>query len=303
MSENIQPTLLVTGASGHFGRLAIGFLLEAGVRPEKIIGTTRSPEKLADFAARGVIVRHADFDQPESLADAFAGADRLLLISTDVLGVPGKRIQQHQNAVQAAEDAGVQHVVYTSIVKAAADSPVGVAPDHYATEAALRESGMGWTLLRNSIYTEMLIPTLAQAVQAGQFSNASGEGKTTYITREDCAHAAAAALASDYEGQRVLDITGPEALSQAEIASIASSITGSPITYVPIDAETLINGMTGFGLPRPLAEIYASFDVGASLGLFEEVSSDFEALTGRPATSLREFLSASRDALVQGGSE
>jgi NAD(P)H dehydrogenase (quinone) len=297
LSENHQPTLLVTGASGHLGRRVIELLLESQNRT--IIATTRTPEKLADFGERGVIVRPADFENPASLAEAFAGADRLLLISTDALGVPGQRLNQHRNAVKAAEQAGVSHVVYTSLINPGPDSPVLLAPDHHGTETALAESKMGWTVLRENIYTEVLLGALIQAVQFGGLFNAAANGKAAYITREDCARAAAAALAASFEGRRTLDITGPEALSQAEVAALAGTISGKQLDYVPLELEVLIQNMVNAGLPQPLAEAYASFDTAVAQGRFGAVTNSVEELTGRKPISVAEFLAANRDALAQ----
>ncbi|GIL13785.1 MAG: NAD(P)-dependent oxidoreductase [Chloroflexota bacterium] len=297
MSENRQPTLLVTGASGHLGRRVIELLLESQNRT--IIATTRTPEKLADFGERGVIVRPADFENPASLAKAFAGADRLLLISTDALGVPGQRLNQHRSAVKAAEQAGVSHVVYTSLINPGPDSPVLLAPDHLGTEIALAESKMGWTVLRENIYAEVLLGSLIQAVQFGGLFNAAANGKAAYITREDCARAAAAALAASFEGRRTLDITGPEALSQTELAALAGRISGKQLDYVPLELEVLIQNMVNAGLPRPLAETYASFDTAIAQGKFSAVTNSVEELTGRKPISVAEFLAANRDALAQ----
>lgn len=285
-----QKTLLVTGASGHLGRRVVELLLEANAG--QIIATTRTPEKLADLSAKGVIVRQADFDDTASLVEAFKGADRLLLISTDVMDTPGRRLSQHINAVKAAEQAGVKHVVYTSLIKPGADSPIPLAADHRGTEAALTESKLGWTVLRENVYTEVLLGSIGQALQMGQLMTAAGQGKIAYITREDCAQAAAGALASDFEGRQTLDITGPEALSHAEIAAIASQITGRNIPYIPLDYNVLVQGMVGAGLPQPVAEIYASFDVAIAEGRFDVVSSAVKDLSGKTPTSVAEFLTA-----------
>jgi NAD(P)H dehydrogenase (quinone) len=299
-----QKTLLVTGASGHLGRRVIELLLEThGIAPTNIIATTRSPEKLSDLSQRGVTVRSADFDDAETLVPAFQGADRLLLISTDLMETTGQRIRQHLNAVSAAEKAGVQHVLYTSMIRCEPGSPVVLAADHYATESALAESDMGWTILRNNIYMDLLIPTLAEAEKTGQFSNASGEGKTGYVTREDCARAAAAAVASSFDGRRTLNITGPESLSQAEIAAIATVIAEKPIQYVPLELETLIQGMMSAGLPRPMADLYASFDAGTAANQFDLVTTDFEDLTGQQPTSVKAMLTTNRDRLLQANVE
>ncbi|MEO8609298.1 MAG: SDR family oxidoreductase [Chloroflexota bacterium] len=297
MSEK-QPTLLVTGGSGHLGKRVLELLLEqpAGT----IVATTRTPEKLADFAARGVIVRKADFDDEASLVEAFAGVDRLLLISTDALDAPGHRLQQHINAVKAAEQAGVSHVVYTSIVNPTSDFVAFVNVDHSGTEAALTASKLGFTVLRENIYTEMLLPSLGQALASGSLFAAKGAGKTAYITREDCAQAAVAALLSDFNGRRTLDITGPEAVTQADVAAIASAISGRPIQYVPLELEGLIQGMVGAGFPRPLAEAFATFDTATAQGQFITATDTIETLTGRKPISIADFLTANQAVWLQG---
>jgi NAD(P)H dehydrogenase (quinone) len=299
MSEQ-QGTLLVSGASGHLGQRVVELLLEAGIAPGSIVAATRTPEKLADFASRGVVVRQADFEDPASLAGAFAGVDRLLLVSTDTLDVPGRRLKQHQNAVKAAEAAGVKHVVYTGIVNPNAGFPAFVNPDHNGTEEALKASKLGYTVLRENIYTDYLLPTLSQAVATGQLFSAAGDGKTAYITREDCARAAAAALTSSFNGRRAVDITGPAAVSQYDIAAIVSDITGSKVTYVPLELEAVIQAMVGAGLPRPLAEAFASFDAATAQGQFRAVSKGIEELTGRKPTSVADFLAANKAVLLQG---
>lgn len=298
MSQQHQPTLLVSGASGQLGRRVVELLLETQTDANSIVATTRTPEKLADFSARGVRVRYADFDNPASLSEAFAGVDRLLLISTDALSVPGQRLNQHRAAIQAAEAAGVSHVVYTSLVKPDPTSPVLLAPDHHGTEQALAASALDWTVLRENIYADTLLFSLARAVQSGTLANASGDGRTAYITREDCARAAAAALASAVGGRRTIDITGPEAVSQADLAALAARISGRPVTYVPLPLATLIAAMVGAGLPQPAAELYASFDTAIAVGRFSEVSNGVEELTGRKPTSVADFLAANRAALI-----
>jgi NAD(P)H dehydrogenase (quinone) len=296
MEPNRKSTLLVTGASGHLGRRVLELLLET--YEGTLIAATRTPQKLANLGQRGVIVRYADFENPDSLSQAFKGADRLLLISTDVIDVPGRRLSQHRNAVQAAEQSGVNHVVYTSIMNPDPDSPVAIAPDHRGTEEALAATDMGWTVLRENIYTDVLPMSLPRAVQTGKLFNAAGDGKAAYITREDCARAAAAALASSFDGHQILNITGPEAISQYDLAAILSDITHQQISYIPLKLETLIQNMVAGGLPRPAAETIASFDEGIAQGKFNAVSNGVEDLTGRKPTSVAEFLSIHRDALV-----
>ncbi|MEO5728244.1 MAG: NAD(P)H-binding protein, partial [Byssovorax sp.] len=145
-----NQTLLVTGASGQLGRRVVELLLEA--KAGTVVAATRDPAKLADLAARGVLVRKADFDDEGSLAEAFAGVDRLLLISTDSLVRPGHRLAQHQAAVRAAVSAGVGHIVYTSFTNPGVESPITVAPDHRLTEEAIAATKLGFTILRNNLY-------------------------------------------------------------------------------------------------------------------------------------------------------
>lgn len=296
MIKNNQPTLLVTGASGHMGRRVVELLLEANAGT--IVATTRTPENLSDLSQHGVIVRQADFDKPESLAAAFAGVDRLLLISTDALGEPGLRLKQHQTAVKAAEAAGVSHIVYTSLVNPGPESAVLFAPDHDGTEQALAASQLNWTVLRNNLYADLLLGSLGQAVQMGQLYSAAGEGKIAYVTREDCAQAAAAALLSSFNGRKTFDITGPEALSQTDVANLATQLAGKPITYVPLELGVLIQGMVAAGLPQPIAETYASIDTATAQGQFEEVANAFAELTGKKPTAVADFLAANQNVFL-----
>jgi NAD(P)H dehydrogenase (quinone) len=285
MSNNDQPTLLVTGASGQLGRRVVELLLEAGA--STIVATTRTPDKLTDFANQGVIVRHADFNQPDSLPEAFAGIDRLLLISTDSLEKPGLRVKQHQAAIQAAEAAGVSHVVYTSVVN---PGPESVIPDHYETEQALAASKLDWTVLRNNLYADLLPGKIGQAIEMGQLFSAAGNGRIAYISREDCAQAAAAALLSSFNGRRTLNITGPEALSAADLATLASKIANKSVTYVPLTKEELIKNMVAADVPQPVAQFLAALDAATARGQFDALSDDFAELTGHQPTAVADFL-------------
>jgi NAD(P)H dehydrogenase (quinone) len=292
MSENHQPTLLVTGATGHLGRRVLDLLIASYTGP--IIAATRNPENLAAFSQQGVTIRRADFDDPASLATAFEGADRLLLISTDALDKPGHRLAQHVAAVKAAAAAGVSHVVYTSLINPDPDSPVLLAPDHLGTEAALANTKMTWTILRNNIYADSQLQGLAQALQMGKLFSATGAGKAAYVTREDCAQAAAAALMSPFSGRRILDITGPEALSSADLAAMTAQITGQPLAYIPLSADVFTANLLAAGLPHPIVDLIISFDVAIAQGQFSNVPNTVEELTGRKPIAFRDFLAANQ---------
>jgi NAD(P)H dehydrogenase (quinone) len=296
MTENHRRTLLVTGASGHLGQRVIELLLEADAG--RVIAASRTPEKLVDWAARDIEVRKADFDDPTTLVAAFEGVDRLLLISTDVIDGTDRRQVQHRNAVKAAEQAGVKHVIYTSLTNPEPGSPIAIAPDHYATEQALAASALDWTVLRNNVYTDYQLAGLARAVANGQLVSAAGDGGVGYVTREDCARAAAAALGAPNSGRTVLDITGPALVTQADLAQIVSTITDRPVTYVPVTSDVMVAGMVAAGLPQPVAEVYVSFDIGIAQGTLAVVSSAVADLTGTPPQSVHDYLVAHRDALL-----
>lgn len=296
MKSETEPTLLVTGASGNLGRRIVELLLQQG--GATVIAGSRDPGKLTDLVAKGATARTVDFDQPDTLAAAFAGVDRLVLISTDAVMVPGQRLAQHQAAVRAAEQAGVKHVVYTSTVDAEENSALLVAPDHLGTERALQQSTLGSTVLRNNYYADNLLPGLAHALQEGKWYSAAGEGSISYVTREDCAAVAAAAVASDFSGRRTLEVTGPAALPTAEVARLVTSVTGRPLEVVAVPVAGLIAGIVSSGLPEPVARLIASFDEAASLGVLAPLTSTVEILTGHEPQTLEAFLTAHRTRLV-----
>lgn len=301
----MSGTLLVTGASGQLGRRVVAHLLDTlGVPPSRLIAVTRDPAKLADVAARGVAVRHGDFDDPASLGAAFAGADRLLLISTDAFDRPGVRIAQHRAAVAAAKDAGVKHVVYTSM-PGPEDSPIPFAPDHLGTEQALAESGLGWTVLRNAWYFENLAFSLPAALQTGKWYTSAGDGRTAYLSRDDCARAAAYALAASAATNAIYDITGSVALTNAEIAVMVGEVLERPLEPVDVSDEELVAAGVAAGVPEPIARIWACFDTATRLGKFAKVTDAVEKLTGKPPETLRPFLAANKQLFlpsrVEGG--
>lgn len=294
-----SPTLLVTGAAGQLGRRVIAHLLQTHRVPAgQIIATTRKPEALADLAAQGVQVRSADFDNPASLVAAFSGAQRLLLISTDALDRPGRRLAQHQAAVAAAVEAGVRHVVYTSMPRPEPGSPIPFAPDHYGTEQALAASPLSWTVLRHSWYMENLFLNLPQALGSGQWFTAAGEGRVSHVSREDCARADAAALASASTANATHLITGPEAHSTSEIARLAGEVLGKPLAVVQVPPEALAKGMAAAGVPPFLVPLLVAFDVNTAQGRVETVTDAVKALTGTAPQTLRDFLMAHKKAFL-----
>lgn len=288
-------TVGITGASGPLGRLTTDELLER-VDPAGVVLVTRTPAKLSEVAARGAEVRHGDFSDPSTLDKAFADIDRLILISTDVVG---ERVPGHLAAVDAARRAGVRHVLYTSGIKPVPENPAVVAADHGATEQALRDSGLEWSFLRNSLYAEYQVPTASQAIASGRHVHNSGDGGVSHVSRADCAAAAAGALAGAAQPGRAYDITGPEAVTAAELAALASDLSGRPIEVVELDDAAYVAGLVEHaGMPEQMARSIASFGASAREGFADTVADDVHELSGRPPRSLREVLTAHLDELV-----
>jgi NAD(P)H dehydrogenase (quinone) len=189
-------------------------------------------------------------------------------------------------------------VVYTSLVKPEPGSPITFAGDHYGTEQALAESPLDWTILRNNVYTDMLLMSLPQAIASGQLVAAADEGGVGYVTREDCARAAAAALAATTSGRVTLDVTGPEVITYGALAEIASELSGRPVSYISVSTEDMVAGMMQAGLPPFLAEALVSFHTAAAQDDHGFTTSVVADLTGKAPQSVGDFLLANRDLLI-----
>jgi NAD(P)H dehydrogenase (quinone) len=291
MAQYKDQTLLVTGAAGQFGRLAVEELLARGAT--KIIAGTRDPAKLADLAARGVTVRKVDFDDAASLASSFAGVDRVLIISTDGIG---KRVAQQTAAVAAAKAAGVKHIVYTSAPAARPNADAGLAGEHFWTEVAIGQSGIGFTVLRNHMYAENTLMSAAHEVASGQLFGLIGDRGTSYVTRADAARAAAGALLTA-EGNSVLDVTGPAPVTNADRAKLYAQATGKPVNNIAITPPELTAGMVAAGIPEGFAQALVAFQVDAVIGYHGAVTDVVEHFSGRKPQAFADFLAANRAAL------
>src|SRR5450432_445612 len=239
----------LTGANGHLGRLVIKHLLTQ-VPANQIIATTLDPQKLADIASLGVVVRRADFSDPTTLAAAYAGATRLLIISTYMVG---KSVELHKAAIAGAGAAGVKHLVYTSTPYADPGSANPLLSDHGQTEDALAASGIPWTALRNSFYAEILKDFIDLLLVKRQFLIPEGSAKHSWITREDCARAATGVLIGKLTTTGPVDVTGPEALSFADLALRLSSLSDQQITAHPLPDQEIIAQVIAKGVPADAA--------------------------------------------------
>ena len=288
-------TAIVTGASGHLGRLVAEELLER-VPPADVVLVTRHPEAMRDMTDRGVTVRRGDFDEPDSLAEAFAGGERLLLISTLAVG---RRVAQHRAAIEAASTAGIRHLVYTSFPHPGPDHPVGpIATEHGETEAILQDSGLDWTVLRNATYAELQVIPGALAVAGGKLYTNAGDGRLVSVSRHDCAAAAAAALTGDGHAGMTYDITGEEALTQTQLADLLSEVSGRQVELIPVGDRMLAWGLTRNGAPKPVARAIVAFGKAIREGYYDVVDPAVSRLTGRPPRTLRDVLIANRGELL-----
>lgn len=294
----MSETILVTGAAGQLGQLVVHHLIESyKVAPANIIAATRSPEKLASLAAKGVVTRKADFDDAASLEAAFAGVDRLLIISTDALDTPGKRLIQHKAAVAAAVKAKVKHITYTSM-PAPDNSLVTFAPDHLGTENAIKDSGIPYTIVRDAWYHDNYMHSMPHNLQTGKWFTSAGDGKIATISRDDCALAIASVLAAGISASATYTLTGKQSLTPKEIAAIATEATGKPLDVVPVTDEQLGQGIRGAGLPGFVADMLVSADANTRAGKFDIVTDDFAKLTGKQPQSLKDYFVANKAALT-----
>jgi len=294
----MTDTILVTGASGHLGRAVIDHLLDSqGVAPGRIVAGSRSPDTLADLTARGVATRKVDFDDPAGLEAAFAGVGTLLIISTDALDGAGTRLRQHRTAVAAAKKAGVARIAYTSLPNAET-SAVSFAPDHLGTERAIEATGLPHLIFRNSWYQENLFMSLPQALKSGQWYTSAGQGRTAFVARDDIAAAIAGALANPPAGSATWTLTGSEALTNDEIARLASDAVGRTIQVVHLSDDQLAGGMKAAGVPEAIVPTLVSFDTAARAGDLGTITDDVATLSGRQPRSVSGFLAASKAALA-----
>ena len=293
-------TVVVTGASGHLGRGIVEHLLRSnGVNPSDIIATTRTPAVVADLAAHGVAVRRADFNDPPSLEPAFAGGDTVLIVSTDELDlVGGKRLKQHQAAVVAAKHAGATHVAYTSMPRPEPGSPFLIASDHYGTEQAMKASGLAYTSFRPNSYHENLLTSLPRIIETGRWLTSAGDGRVAYAARDDIAAAIAGRLASESTETAIIELTGPKAYSNAEVAELVSDVTGRSLEVVAVSDEALNGALQRAGVPEAFARLWVSVDVNVRAGNSELVTDTIEKLSRRKPTSLTQFLETHRSALL-----
>ncbi|MCW2350832.1 SDR family oxidoreductase [Sphingobium sp. B12D2B] len=301
--------IVITGASGQYGRAATDRLIEKGLADQLIL-ISRSPDRLADRTAQGCDVRYGDYDKPETLAAAVQGAEKMLLISGTRVGA---RVVQHKAAIDAAAAAGVRHILYTSFIGIDdPNNPAEVRHDHIETEQAMRASGMAWTALRDAHYADAMILMAGPNVLAtGQWFSNAGEGREAMVWRDDCVDCAVAAMTTPGHENKVYNITGPELQTFGEVAALITQITGCPVEHIPVDDAQQYAIFDSMGIPRrPVDDQYVSgipwnsddmvtFGRAIREGYLELRTDDVQTLTGRPARSVRQMIEENRAMLVE----
>ncbi|KTQ89645.1 NmrA family transcriptional regulator [Aureimonas ureilytica] len=271
-------SIAITGATGALGRLVLQDL--AARRPtETVLALARSPEKLREA---GIEARRFDYSDPATLAPALAGVSTLLLISSSEVG---QREAQHRAVIAAAKAAGVGHIVYTSLLHADR-STLSLAGEHLATEAALRDSGLPHTILRNGWYTENYMASLPPALAHGAFIGSAGEGRISSAARRDYAEAAAVVLTESGHQGKVYELAGDEAYTLTDLAAELSRQSGRSIPYIDMPEADYAGALTGAGLPATMAEAFASYDAKAAEGALFDDGRALSRLIGRPTTPL-----------------
>lgn len=279
--------IAVTGATGQLGRLVIEALRKK-IAADHIVATVRSPAKAGDLAALGVVVREADYNKPETLATAFKGVDKVLLISGSEVG---QREAQHRAVIDAAKAAGVKFIAYTSLLHTDT-SPLSLGIEHRATEAMLATSGVPYALLRNGWYTENYAASIAPALAHHVFLGAAGEGRISSAARQDYAEAAAEVMVRDDQAGKVYELAGDDSYTLAEFAAEIAAQSGEKVDYVNLPQAEFAAALKAAGLPAPLADLLADSDVGVAQGGLFDDSRTLSQLIGRPTTAYQDVIRA-----------
>jgi len=280
--------IVVTGATGHLGRLVIAALLKK-VPASSIVAVVRNSEKARDLAELGVQVRYADYNQPPMWDGALKGADKVLLISSSEIG---QRAKQHRSVIDAAKRAHVKLLVYTSILHADT-SQLGLAAEHRETESLIRASGIPFALLRNGWYTENYMAGIPVALSLGALYGCAGQGRIATAARADFADAAAAVMTAGGQAGKVYELAGDTAYTLAELAAEISRQSGKDIKYVNLPEADYRNALIKAGLPDVVASLVADSDTGASKGALFDEGRHLSRLINRPTTALAASVKAS----------
>jgi NAD(P)H dehydrogenase (quinone) len=284
----------VTGATGHLGQLVVTGLLKK-LSPQDVVAVVRNMAKAAGIVQQGARVQVADYGNPDALERAFAGVEKVLLISSSEVG---RRIAQHRNVIDAAKIAGVKHIVYTSAPKATTTDLI-VAPEHKTTEEYLYQSGIPYTIMRNNWYTENYLPQVEVARKTGAIVSAAAKGRVASASRSDYAAGAIAVLLGQGHDGKVYELGGDYAWDYEELAKTIGEIIQKPVAYRPVDPRTLVGILKEAGQDEGIAGFIAALDGNIAAGLLAEVTGQLSTLIGRSTKPLKEgLMDALRNAAV-----
>ena len=275
--------IAITGANGQLGELVIKALLK-NTRPDQIVAAVRNPEKANALKTLGVQIRQADYDKPETLAEAFQGVEKLLLISAVI---PGERLRQHRAAIDAAKQAGVRVVAYTSLLRADT-SDLALAAEHKATEEYIQKSGISFILLRNGWYLENHTAGLPAAIQNGAIIGSAGDGRFASASRADYAEAAAVVLTQPNHENKVYELAGDTSFTLSDLAAEVTKQSGTEVIYRNLPPSEYEAALLSFGLPRMIVDVVVDADVKTRNGALDSSSRHLFELLGRPTTALAE---------------
>ncbi len=288
LNSKIHTMILITGATGHLGGTVIDFLLEKLPAKETAV-LVRDKGKADKLTGKGVDVRTGDYNNKETLLSAFKEIDKMLLISGNDVA---KRLQQHKNAIDAAKQAGVKHVIYTSFDRKKEDgSPLGIlAQSHIETDRYLKESGLVWTIIRNTLYADALPMFFGEDVLETGIFFPAGNGKVPFATRRDMAEATAAVLTGEEHGNRDYVFANTHYYSMHDAAVILSDIAGRQVKYHNPPQEVYTEELTKAGVPQESIEMGVAFGEAIKTGEFETDRTDLDKILGREPVSLKDFL-------------
>ncbi|QKZ17313.1 NmrA family NAD(P)-binding protein [Streptomyces chartreusis] len=275
-------TLVVMGATGKLGRVAVRSLIDRGIAPNEIVAVGRNESALQELADQGTTVARVDYSDTEGLRRALDGATAALLISGNEMGV---RVEQHRNVIEASVAAGVGNLVYTSVPNAR-ETSLFLAPDHKVTEEIIEKSGISATILRNNFYAEGFQADFTRARDTGLLANSAGEGRVATAPRAEFAEAAAVALAGREWDGKIYELGGDHAWTYAEFAATAAEVLGKPVRYQNLSPEQEAAAAHDAGVDEAIARRISVRNAGIREGAVDRITDDLSTLLGRPTTTL-----------------
>jgi NAD(P)H dehydrogenase (quinone) len=280
--------MAILGATGQLGHRTVEAILARGTAAEQVVAAVRTPSSAADLLARDVEVRAADYDDPDSLKEAFTGCERVLLIPTSA--PPSLRVRQYDNAIAAATAAGVRHLVHYGFVPTTVESPFQITPFLLYAESALRMSGLAWTVLRNGVFMDPIVDWVPTIVKMKTIPFPTGNGRCAYITRDDIARAAAVVMTTSGHEETVYNLTGPKALTTAQLCGAVAKATGKPVKPRPASGLDYVEACRSSGVSTEATQVRLSMYRTIREGHLDVVSKDFNTLTGQPAEGFTTYL-------------